>query len=188
MRDIGGKIRSLGLEACLAPEGLKRKTRLAVGWRFWHTPPSPGPNRSIRPFLQGRGAEMTSASLLIVLIVGTIVGALTGLTLGGLVGELWLTILAGLLATIIGALARNVIMVRGPGVGPDDLRTPLPVIVYSAVASLAGSSTAIEVERLSEVSAPAWLGTLAGLFSSILLAMLMITYHTTPGQTPRLKR
>jgi preprotein translocase subunit SecF len=36
------------------------------------------------------------------------------------------------------------------------------------------------VARLSEVSAPAWLGALAGLYSSILLAMLMITYHTDP--------
>lgn len=123
---------------------------------------------------------MTSASLLIVLLIGTIVGALTGLALGGSVGELPLTILAGLLGTIIAAFARNMTMVRGPGVGPDDSRTPLLVIVYSAIASLAGSSTAIEVARLSGVSAPAWLGTLAGLFSSILLAMLMITCHTDP--------
>ena len=106
---------------------------------------------------------MTSASLLIVLIIGIIVGALTGLALGGSVGELPLTIIAGLLGTIIAAVVRNMIMVRGPGVGPDDSRTPLLVIVYSAIASLAGSSTAIEVARLSEVAAPAWLGALAGL-------------------------
>lgn len=107
-------------------------------------------------------------------------GPSLGLALGGSVGELPLTILAGLLGTIIAAFARNMTMVRGPGVGPDDSRTPLLVIVYSAIASLAGSSTAIEVARLSGVSAPAWLGTLAGLFSSILLAMLMITCHTDP--------
>ena len=113
------------------------------------------------------------------MIIGIVVGALTGLSLGGSVGELPLTIIAGLLGTIIAAAVRNMIMVRGPGVGPDDSRTPLLVIGYSAIASLAGSSTAIEVARLSEVSAPAWLGALAGL-SSILLAMLMITYHTDP--------
>jgi uncharacterized membrane protein YeaQ/YmgE (transglycosylase-associated protein family) len=77
---------------------------------------------------------VTSASLLIVLLIGTIVGALTGLPLGGSVGELQLTILAGLLGTIIAAFARNIIMVRGPGVEPDDSRTPLLVIVYSAIA------------------------------------------------------
>ena len=132
-------------------------------------------------FFQGKGrTEKTSASLLIVLIIGIVVGALTGLSLGGSVGELPLTIIAGVLGTIIAAAVRNLILVRGPGVGPDDSRTPLLVIGYSAIASLAGSSTAIEVARLSEVSAPAWLGALAGLFSSILLAMLMITYHTDP--------
>jgi hypothetical protein len=129
---------------------------------------------------------MTSASLLIVLLIGTVVGALTGLALGGSVGAVLLTVLAGLLGTIIAAIARNVIMVRGPGVGPDDSRTPLPVIIFSAVASLAGSLGAIEVATLSHVSTPVWLGTLGGLFSSILLAMLMITYHTKPGEMPRL--
>jgi hypothetical protein len=83
---------------------------------------------------------MTSASLLIVLLIGTIVGGLAGLGLGGSVGELPLTVLAGLLGTIITAFARNVILVRGPGVGPDDSRTPLLVIVNSAIVSLAGSS------------------------------------------------
>jgi hypothetical protein len=131
---------------------------------------------------------MTSASLLIVLLVGTVVGALTGLALGGSIGMVPLTILAGLLGTIIAGVVRNTIMVRGPGVGPDDSRTPVLVIVFSAVASLAGSLGALEVANLSQVSAPAWLGTLGGLFSSILLAMLMITYHTNPGEMPKLRR
>jgi tellurite resistance protein TehA-like permease len=130
---------------------------------------------------------MTSASLLIVLIVGTVIGALTGLLLGGSLEALYLAIVAGFIGTIIAAIARNYIMVRGSGVGPDDSRTPVLVIVYSAVASLAGSSAAIEVTRLSEVSSAVWIGTLAGLFSSILLAMLMITYHTNPGEMPKLR-
>ena len=130
---------------------------------------------------------MTSASLLIVLIVGTVVGALTGLIVGGSLEALYLAILAGFLGTVIAAIVRNFIMVRGSGVGPDDSRTPMLVIVYSAVASLAGSSAAIEVARLSEVSSPVWIGTLAGLFSSILLGMLMITYHTNPGEMPKLR-
>src|SRR6478672_4903500 len=88
-------------------------------------------------FFQGEGrTEKTSASLLIVLIIGIVVGALTGLSLGGSVGELPLTIIAGLLGTIIAAAVRNMIMVRGPGVGPDDSRTPLLVIGYSATPRL----------------------------------------------------
>lgn len=128
---------------------------------------------------------MTSASLLIVLIVGIIVGALTGLVLGSFVHGLLLAVLAGFLATIIAGIARNVIMVRGSGAGPDDSRTPLLVIVYSAIASLGGSSAAMELDRLSfPTASPVWVGTLAGLFSCILLSMLMITYHTRPGEAP----
>ena len=130
---------------------------------------------------------MTSASLLIVLIVGTVVGALTGLILGGSIEALYLAFLAGFLGTTIGAIVRNLIVTRGAGMGPDDSRTPMLVIVYAAVASLAGSSAAIEVARLSELASPVWIGTLAGLFSSILLAMLMITYHTNPGEMPKLR-
>jgi small basic protein len=61
---------------------------------------------------------MTSANLLIVLIVGTVVGALTGLGLGSVFGnQLYLAILAGFLGTIIGGIARNFIMARiGSGV------------------------------------------------------------------------
>jgi uncharacterized membrane protein YeaQ/YmgE (transglycosylase-associated protein family) len=73
---------------------------------------------------------MTSASLLIVLIIGTVVGALTGLALAGVVDGLLLTFIAGLLGTVIAAIARNTIMVRGPGVGPDDSKTPTLVILY----------------------------------------------------------
>ena len=130
---------------------------------------------------------MTSANLLIVLIVGTVVGALTGLGLGSFFGnQLYLAILAGFLGTIIGGMARNFIMARGSGAGSDTSRTPTLVIVYSAIASLAGSSAAMEVAQQSEVSASVWIGTLAGLFSAILMALLMITYHTNPGEAPKL--
>ena len=130
---------------------------------------------------------MTSANLLIVLIVGTVVGALTGLGLGSFFGnQLYLAILAGFLGTIIGGLARNFIMASRSGAGSDS-RTPMLVIVYSAIASLAGSSAAMEVAQQSEVSASVWIGTLAGLFSAILMALLMITYHTNPGEAPKLR-
>ena len=131
---------------------------------------------------------MTSASLLIVLIVGTVAGALIGLAVGGSMEGLYLAILAGFLGTIIAAVVRNLIVARGAGVGPDDSGTPLLVIVYSAVASLAGSAAALEAARQSDLaSSPVWIGTLAGLFSAILLSMLMITYHTNPGEAPKLR-
>jgi hypothetical protein len=130
---------------------------------------------------------MTSASLLIVLLIGTVIGALTGLTVGSGLGPLYLAIVAGFLGAIIAAMIRNFIMMRGSGLGPDDSRTPGLVIVYAAIASLAGSAAAKEVSDVSEISAGVWIGTLAGLFSSILLALLLIAYHTNPGETPKLR-
>ena len=60
------------------------------------------------------------------------------------------------------------------------MKIPNLVLVYSAVASLGGSSLADELVRLGGIDSPIWLGTLAGLFSCILLAMLMITYYLNP--------
>jgi hypothetical protein len=99
---------------------------------------------------------------------------------------LYLAVVAGFLGTIVAGLVRNTIMVRS-GQGPDDSRVPTLVLIYSAVASLAGSAAADEVTRVSDMSSPVWVGTLAGLFSAILLAMLMITYHMNP-QAARKRR
>lgn len=132
--------------------------------------------------------QMTSASLLIVLIVGAVVGALTGLVIGDATTALCLALVAGFLGAIAAAIVRNVIMVSGSGVGPDDSRTPVVVIVFAAVASLAGSTAAKEVVDVGDVSSGVWIGMLAGLFSAILLGMLMIVYHTAPGDSPKLHR
>jgi hypothetical protein len=122
---------------------------------------------------------MTSASLLIVVLVGTVVGALVGLAFGGTLTGFYLAVVAGFLATVIAGVARNEIMKRS-GTGPDDSKIPNVVLVYSAVASLGGSSLADELVRISGLDSAVWLGTLAGLFSCILLAMLMITYYINP--------
>lgn len=122
---------------------------------------------------------MTSANLLIVVLVGAVVGALTGLALGGTLSGFYLAVVAGFLGTIVAGIARNEIMKRS-GSGPDDSKIPNLVLVYSAVASLGGSSLADELVRLGGIDSSIWLGTLAGLFSCILLAMLMITYYMNP--------
>jgi hypothetical protein len=122
---------------------------------------------------------MTSANLLIVVLVGAVVGALTGLALGGTLTGFYLAVVAGFLGTMVAGVARNEIMKRS-GAGPDDSKIPNLVLVYSAVASLGGSSLADELVRLGGIGSPVWLGTLAGLFSCILLGMLMITYYMNP--------
>ena len=135
---------------------------------------------------------MTSINLIIVLLVGTGVGALTGLAIGGLVDQLYLAITAGFLATIIAGIVRNTIMMR---VGPEpelegmplermpqavaiDRRIPLRMIAYSALASLAGSTSAVLVATQSGVTSSVLIGTLAGLFSGILMAILLLAYDT----------
>lgn len=131
---------------------------------------------------------MTQASLLIVLLVGTAVGAVTGLFVGNALGSLSLAILAGFLGIIVGVLVRNFLVARAAGMGPDDTRTPIVVIVFGLVASLAGSAAALELAKRSDLAgAPVWIGTLAGLLASLLMAMLMITYYTHPGETPKLR-
>lgn len=135
---------------------------------------------------------MTSADLLIVLVVGTAVGALAGLAIGTDVGPLWLAVVAGFLGTIIGSIVRNFIISRGVGIKRDDplddSRTPWLVIIYAAIASLAASAAALEISQQSDLAdSPVWIGTLAGLFSALLTAMLMIVYHTHPGQPPKLR-
>ena len=122
---------------------------------------------------------MTSANLLIVVLVGAVVGALVGLALGGALTGFYLAVVAGFLGTIVGGVARNEIMKRS-GAGPDDSKIPNLVLIYSAVASLGGSSLADEVVRISGIDSAVWLGMLAGLFSCILLAMLMVVYYTNP--------
>jgi len=131
---------------------------------------------------------MTSASLLIVLFVGTVVGAVTGLVVSASFGAVHLAILAGFLGAMAGVVIRNFILAKGAGVGPDDSKTPTLVVIYATVASLAGSLAAKEVADFSEVDAAVGIGALAGLFLAVLLSMLMISYHTTPGEQPKVKK
>ncbi len=131
---------------------------------------------------------MTSASLLIVLFVGTVVGALTGLVLGLGSGALVLAIVAGFVACLVALVVRHFLLNQLAGVGRDDTKTPGLVIIYAIIASLAGSLAAKEVSDFSEIAAPTGIGSLAGLFSTLLLAMLLITYHTYPGHPPTLMK
>ena len=60
---------------------------------------------------------------------------------------------------------------------PDTSSIPTLVIVYSAIASPAGSAAAVEVAHASQYESPVWIG---NLFSSILMALLMIAYYMNP--------
>jgi hypothetical protein len=138
---------------------------------------------SVTNNLQKREGDMTSANLLVVLLVGAIVGALAGLGLGGLISNpLYLGIAAGFLATIVAGLVRNFLVNKG-ALGPKYSALPGVVILYAVIASIAGSAGAVEIDQAAGLTSPVWIGTLAGLFSGILMALLMITYYMHPGQS-----
>ena len=85
-------------------------------------------------------------------------------------------------------MVRNFILARGAGVGPDDSRTPLLVVIYAVIASLAASAAAVELAQRSDLGdSRIWVGTLSGLIAAILMSMLLITYHTKPGDMPTLR-
>jgi len=121
---------------------------------------------------------VTTVSLLVVLLVGTGIGALVGLFLGGSVSHgVVLALIAGLAGTIGAVIVRNALVHQKIGVGPDDTAIPTTVATYALIASIAGSLAGLEVANLLHEAFPVWIGTLAGLMSSILMGLLMATYH-----------
>jgi hypothetical protein len=125
---------------------------------------------------------MTTASVLIVMVVATVVGGLTGMVLGGSVNVFILAIASGFLGVVAAAIARNYVLVRMAQSGPDDSGIPGVVVVFSAVASIAGSLAAEEISDEVLQFPPGLLGAFAGLLSSVLMAMLMVTYHMNPDK------
>jgi len=128
------------------------------------------------------GVFMTSASILIVMIVAIVIGGLTGMVLGGSVSIFVLALAAGFLGVIGAAIARNYVLVRIAGSGPDDSGIPGIIVVFAAVASIAGSLAAEDINESLLHLSPAMVGAFAGLISSVLMVMLMVTYHMNPDK------
>lgn len=125
---------------------------------------------------------MTSASILVVVLTAVLVGALVGLGLGGFVGNLVvLALVAGFVATMAASVVRNTLVHRFSGMGPDDSRVPSVVLTYAIIASIAGSLAGHDIATILGEASPVWIGLLAGLFSAVLMALLMITYYMNPA-------
>ena len=74
----------------------------------------------------------------------------------------------------------SVLLNRVTGVGPDDFRVPMVIVVFSVIAAIAGSLASKEVlDQIAEFN-PVWIGTMAGLTSAILMSLLMVTYYMNP--------
>ena len=131
---------------------------------------------------ESTASGITSASLLVVTLVATAMGALTGLALEGVAHPVAIAILAGLVGTVVAGLVRNTLLISAWGAaGIEDVGTPSVVISCAAVASLAGSLSAVQI--MSASVAPDWpplTGALAGLLSAGLMGLLIVTYRMQP--------
>jgi hypothetical protein len=127
-----------------------------------------------------RSGGVTSASLIILILVAAVIGAIVTVILQNTeLGPRTIAIISGFLATIAASIARYRLVFLGAGKGPDDSKIPSLVLIYAAIASVAGSLAAHDINLTFEGdTATVFMGALAGLFSAILMAMLMITYHT----------
>lgn len=121
---------------------------------------------------------VTSASLIIIILVAAAVGAAVGGMLGPNFDVVPLAIISGFIATVVAVLVRNELINRLSGAGPNDFKIPMVVAVFAVVASLAGSLAGKELlDDMGGSYSPVWVGTVAGLASALLMSMLMITYH-----------
>lgn len=124
---------------------------------------------------------ITSASLLVVTVVSTTIGALVGLSLGGWLEPALLAVTAGFLGTVAAGILRNTFLVAAWGAaGVEDTGTPIVVVTYAAVASLAGSLAADRIALLIGAMPAVVVGGFAGLLSAVLLGLLMVAYRMKP--------
>jgi hypothetical protein len=124
-----------------------------------------------------------SMSIVILVLIATAIGAITGLVLDGmLLDTRQLAVASGFIATVIASIARYKLVFLGAGAGADDRKVPMVLLVNAAIASIAGSLAAHDIAGLiADPPSSVIIGTFAGLLSAVLMAMLMITYHANPS-------
>ena len=127
---------------------------------------------------------MTVRNLLIVLILCSVVGAFTGLMLGDVVGDLYLGIIAALLATAIAAAARNIKIPQLVAIYSAlaiEHSIHARVVIYSVVASLIAGAAAVGVASEIDLKSSVMVGSLGGLFAGLLMTMLIIVSEIPKG-------
>jgi hypothetical protein len=124
-----------------------------------------------------------SASLIILVVVACAIGAGVGLLLSGVLPNTRvIAIAAGFTATVFASIARYKLVFLGAHAGTDESRIPIVLVVNAAIASIAGSLAAHDLMGFAGAqTSPAIMGAVAGLLSAVLMAMLMITYHSNPN-------
>ncbi|MFA6140337.1 MAG: hypothetical protein WC684_06400, partial [Hyphomicrobium sp.] len=80
-----------------------------------------------------------------IILTACAIGALVGGLLGPDMDPAPLALIAGFVATVVAVVVRNKLLYRFSGVGPDDARIPMVVIVFTIIASIAGSLASKEI-------------------------------------------
>src|SRR5262245_3840636 len=131
--------------------------------------------------MASRPQGVTTASLLVIILVAAAVGAVVAGMIGTSLEPAPLALVSGFIATIVAIVVRNKLLNRFSGVGPAYFKIPMVVGVFAVIASIAGSLASKEVlDQVGGGFSPVWMGTVAGLASAILMSFLMITYHMYP--------
>jgi hypothetical protein len=128
---------------------------------------------------------MNFVNMLVVLILCSVVGAFTGLVLGDIISQLYLGILAALLATLIAIIARNVRLPQLVIVySALAIEHPIPisVVIYSLVAAIIAGAAAVGIATEFQVRSPIVIGALGGLFAGFLTAMLVLAHELNSNQ------
>jgi hypothetical protein len=128
---------------------------------------------------------MNFVNMLVVLILCSVVGAFTGLVLGDIISQLYLGILAALLATLIAIIARNVRLPQLVIVySALAIERPIPisVVIYSLVAAIIAGAAAVGIATEFQVRSPIVIGALGGLFAGFLTAMLVLAHELNSNQ------
>jgi hypothetical protein len=128
---------------------------------------------------------MNFVNMLVVLILCSVVGAFTGLVLGDIISQLYLGILAALLATLIAIIARNVRLPQLVIVySALAIEHPIPisVVIYSLVAAIIAGAAAVGIATEFQVRSPIVIGALGGLFAGFLTAMLVLAHELNSNE------
>jgi len=120
--------------------------------------------------------------MLVMTLAGIATGIVTGMVLEGAMSGPAIAIAAGLVAAIASVFARHMVVVRNGLPGPDHSSLTSITIVFSLVAALAGGLAAEEVTDHLLHLPHKLVGGFAGLFSAMLMAILLTAYHMNPDK------
>ena len=109
-----------------------------------------------------RTGGVATVSMLVMLTVGTAIGALVGLFLGHTFQHAIVAIIAGMAGTFLAVISQNALVRRQIGVGTDQEPVPMLIMVCGLIAAVTASLGGLELAFLLHEPFPVWIGTWPG--------------------------